>query len=617
MKRTTLMAKLLSSFGLILLLLLVVAGSGFFALYQTGQSARAVGRAYQAQVLSQTIGYAQTQADHALAAFLLTGDELHRESFAQARDRVDQALAALAPLVQNPDDQVLVQAVQAQNKAYFASALAAFDSGTLSQSEALLTFRKQASFRTNLDALVAKLVERQEAAVRGYEAASQQVQKWARAGIALVTLGALAAGTLLAFWLSRGISRPVVQVGEVAGRLATGDLTVPALKVSGQDEIGAMAGHVTRAVSGLRDLVQAVQGSVHELSAAAQQMAAVAGRSVSLARSAGETTQRMATATADQAQQGAVVKRTADELQATIEQIAQGAANTARDVEQASQSVAAFEVAVQTAADRANQVSTAAAEAAATAQAGARAVERTISTIGEIRGTAQGVATELASLGEAVGQIGVITSAIAEMAEQTNLLALNAATEAARAGEAGRGFAVVAEEVRKLAERSAASTRNIDSLVQAIRERTERATAAMAAGSRSVEQGTSAAAEAGAALQSILRGVQEAQKAAEGIAQATRVLRENVGELVGTIQTVSATTEENTAAAEEMAAGALEVLAAVGKITTAAQEAAAAAEECAATVADLADSAGQVSTAAGQVADIAQRLETGVQRFRL
>ncbi len=121
-----------------------------------------------------------------------------------------------------------------------------------------------------------------------------------------------------------------------------------------------------------------------------------------------------------------------------------------------------------------------------------------------VKKTMDMVSNKVHGLGERSKEIGKIVSAIDDIADQTNLLALNAAVEAARAGEQGRGFAVVADEVRKLAERSQAATKEIADLISGIQSGVEDTVAAMEKGTKEIDSGYDLANKAGQSLDDIL-----------------------------------------------------------------------------------------------------------------
>lgn len=203
-------------------------------------------------------------------------------------------------------------------------------------------------------------------------------------------------------------------------------------------------------------------------------------------------------------------------------------------------------------ADSADNARTLAAKAGAASTDGGIQVKETIREIGRIAETVSGTSEVIRSLGAQSEQISSIVNVIKDIADQTNLLALNAAIEAARAGEQGRGFAVVADEVRKLAERTTASTKQISDTIHAIQESTLSAVERMSSGSQQVSEGVEKASRTGESMLYIERETTQVIDAVEEISSALIEQRSASSEISRNVERIARMTEENSAAVDEV-----------------------------------------------------------------
>jgi methyl-accepting chemotaxis protein len=190
-------------------------------------------------------------------------------------------------------------------------------------------------------------------------------------------------------------------------------------------------------------------------------------------------------------------------------------------------------------AKNATQASTSSAKAREEAESGREVVDETIVAISRVKEQAEKLKENMRELENKAESIGQIVQVISEIADQTNLLALNAAIEAARAGEAGRGFAVVADEVRKLAEKTMAATKEVEDVINGIQRASRENMKNVKFATTAIEEATSKANESGNALKNIVDLAKDTNTQIQGIADAAEKQSIFMEEINRTIEQVN------------------------------------------------------------------------------
>ena len=184
------------------------------------------------------------------------------------------------------------------------------------------------------------------------------------------------------------------------------------------------------------------------------------------------------------------IQSSSAELEAAAAQQASGGRDQASAMSEITTTISELLITSRQIAESAQRVSKIAEDTADAAERGDATIDQTRASISAIRSQVDQIVQHMLALGEKSQQIGGVVDLVSELAEQTNILAINATIEASGAGEWGRRFAVVAEEIRKLADRTAGSAKEIRALIDDVRGAVNTTVMATEIGAKSVDAGS-------------------------------------------------------------------------------------------------------------------------------
>ncbi len=488
-------------------------------------------------------GYLLTEREEYLEPYLL-GAEALKKDLKTIRDH-EEGHPVMRDLIENKAYPTIMKLQE-----YFDGQVDLVKKGKTSEAVARVNSGKQAMYEF---AKVNKMIlDNVGKIINDAWDATKQASGQAQLTILLGAACGLLISLLSAIFLTRGIVKPARRVNQQLKEIADGggDLT-RAIKVSSNDELSDLAHSFNRMVASLRELIRQVGDSSEFVATSAEELTANIEQNT----------------------------HSTEQISLAIQEIAIGSEKQVTSMKENEAYMYHVFSGLNSIAAGAKEASGFAVHSAEIAEQGNQKIRQAISQMESINQTVHGLAENIDELGKSSLEIVKIVEVISSIAGQTNLLALNAAIEAARAGEHGRGFAVVANEVRKLAEQSAESSRQISLLITDIKDEIGKAVHSMKLSAQEVQEGSEFVNQLGESfclikdsVHQVASQIMDVSVTAETITGEAKHVAESFARVIDISEGNALETQHASAASEEQVASSEEIAASVTQLSQMAEE---------------------------------------------
>ncbi|HKM04350.1 MAG TPA: methyl-accepting chemotaxis protein [Lachnospiraceae bacterium] len=358
--------------------------------------------------------------------------------------------------------------------------------------------------------------------------------------IFLVAVVILIVSIIATYILGNSIAKPIIRTVGQAEKIANLDVSIDIDKkyASRKDEIGILSRSLQNITGSIRGIVGDISNSSEQLAAASEELTATSQQSAS----------------------------TSEEVSTSIEEIAKGAFDQAKYTEDGSMKANTLGEAIEKDQNHVKSLNEMIKKVVEALSNGLVQIEYLYEKTVQNNEASKNIQEVILKTNKSSNRIGEASQVISSIAEQTNLLSLNAAIEAARAGEAGKGFSVVAEEIRKLAEQSASSTKEIDEMVSDLQKNSQDAVKTIEEMSTIIEEQTESVHENKRSYLAIEEAIGAAETAVIQLNSSGEEMEKMKAEILDSLHNLSSIAEENSAATQQVTAAMEEQTASVEEI---------------------------------------------------